>query len=253
MKAPYPNLQKTVAEVNKVLFSNNLDKVVKLLAARDVEGSQREGHFAIGRIYFAAHSRGRSNFKREEFKELAYCGKEMLHNLFNCYVHYDPTFLKSDLFSQQEQDNPIFAFLLNYMHLVFRTILIQFSRIFERCFLPQRSETPLEFFKNVEKSVKFALLPFLKSLPSEFTNLFSELYDLIQACSLFQPTESPFPALKQLLLNQFFLNPNHYDLAREGAVSQEKYEAIANLLNSLFYDAAEYQQIRKYTELSSIL
>jgi hypothetical protein len=50
------------------------------------EGQPREVHFAVLRIYFAAYSKRRSNFKRKHFQSLKYTGESQIYSIMKMYV-----------------------------------------------------------------------------------------------------------------------------------------------------------------------
>jgi hypothetical protein len=71
-----------IDEVNKLLFSNKLLIIKKLLFVKNDTINIKEVHFTIGRIYFAAYSKKRTNYKRKQFSNLKYQGEDMIHNIF---------------------------------------------------------------------------------------------------------------------------------------------------------------------------
>lgn len=64
-----------IKEVNNLLFSKKLFKIKKILSIKNETSSPREVHFTVLRIYFAAYSKSRSNFKRKHFNSLQNTGE----------------------------------------------------------------------------------------------------------------------------------------------------------------------------------
>lgn len=78
--------QKEIDEVNAVLFNTKLLKVKKILSVKNETVSTKEVHLTVGRIYFAAYSKGRTNFKRKQFQKIPFQGEHMLNALLNLYI-----------------------------------------------------------------------------------------------------------------------------------------------------------------------
>jgi hypothetical protein len=74
---PIKNRPVDFPRVNEVIFSNQLNKVTRLLA----EGGD-ELHLALIRIYFAEQEEA----DRKQFEGRVFTGSEMVHNLHRYYV-----------------------------------------------------------------------------------------------------------------------------------------------------------------------
>lgn len=78
--------QNEIDEVNKLLFSQKVYALKKVFFVKNDTIPVKEVHFTIGRLYFAAYSKRRSNFKRKQFKYLSFAGEDMIHNIFRLYL-----------------------------------------------------------------------------------------------------------------------------------------------------------------------
>lgn len=63
--------------INQVIFSNQINKIVKILTE-----SQDEVHLALIRIYFAAVD----NIQRKQFQGHQYNAQDILYNLYKFYI-----------------------------------------------------------------------------------------------------------------------------------------------------------------------
>ncbi|KRX01642.1 hypothetical protein PPERSA_03726 [Pseudocohnilembus persalinus] len=202
-----------------------------------MSASQKEIHFSLARIYFTAYSSNRTNFKRKQFRGLPYQGKDMLHNIFKMYIDQDPILSKEYLFSEKYQDQPLCQFIQNYLQLLFLPVLQQFSDFFDKSIMPLYSEDPKEFFDNIQIPVLSQFVPFINNLPSDFTNIFSEFYELLlQRKTQVKDDISPLAPLKNL----FFLNNYLKALMNPSMVKNQEYIKALNMFKLILYKKSQY-------------
>lgn len=85
----------------------------------------------------------------------------------------------------------------------------KFHLNFDKYILSNYSEDDAEFYEKILPFVHKFVVPFLEDLPAEFSNLFSELYELIvDRISNKGEKLKPLQSLKHLFNYHFFLNPD---------------------------------------------
>lgn len=109
--------------VNSLLFSNKLFKIRKLLSIKNDTSSPREVHFTVLRIYFAAYSKKRSNFKRKHFQNLNYTGESLLYSIIKMYVQNQS---KAENLFKESANDPLLDFIINYILLLFYPVFQSF-------------------------------------------------------------------------------------------------------------------------------
>ena len=111
---------------------------------------------------------------------MQFCGQDMSHNLFKKFINFEPIkSQKNAFFTSKDSQNHLFRFLLNYMKLLFMPLFNKFHQSFDKYILTNYSEDDAEFYEKILPFVHKFVVPFIEDLPAEFSNLFSELYELI--------------------------------------------------------------------------
>ncbi|EAR89914.2 hypothetical protein TTHERM_00560050 (macronuclear) [Tetrahymena thermophila SB210] len=256
-----PNIKVQIDEVNKILFGNKLDKIVRILTSKEIIGSQQEVHFAVGRIYFAAHSRNRSNFNRNAFKQIKHTGKDLIYNLIRHYVvNQSPDKQKTQICSQKDTEKyPIPAFILNYLQLLFMPIYNQFQELFDKHIMEKYTKNQEQFYSEIFSTTTQFIIPFFQNLPIEFCNFFTQFYQIIyENHEQFSDKLNDLFPVKQLFVNRFFLNP-HLRLFLL-PISQEKekdYVEALNWFSKLFYNNSKQDKFQSqnsfFLKLNSII
>jgi hypothetical protein len=128
-------------QVNEVIFSNQLNKVARLLT----EGGD-EVHLALIRIYFAEQEEGeRKQFEgRRQFEGRVLGGSEMLHNLHRYYVESFED--ENDLF--EESKHPLFRFIRNHLLQFYAPFLLAFHAAVARLGLKGDQDSAWAFYKS---------------------------------------------------------------------------------------------------------
>ena len=223
-------------ELFSKIFTKDINTIITLLA---YQNNSIEIQFSLIRIYltFFEKSKNWSVYDPNPLP-MKIDGKTMIYNLFRCYVNsFEGN--KDNLFKEDNSDNPLFCFIVNYMQVLFLPIYYEFTMNFDNFFITpgiQRKEIdPIaeDFFNN--KALSNELLTFFENLPSNFKNFFCILHELIKIVK--SPTDNApaSAALRGLLINRFLFNPILKMMADPDIARNSSYVMFANYFKDLFY------------------
>ncbi|KAM3126815.1 hypothetical protein pb186bvf_021089 [Paramecium bursaria] len=244
--------QNEIDEVNNLLFTQKLLTPRKILTVKNDTVSIQELHFTVARVYFAAYSRKRSNFKRKQFINLQYTGEDMVHNLIKYYISQITK--RDNLFKETEPNDPIFDFILNYMQLLYLPSFIDFHALFDQLVVPHYKLSPPKFFAMILQTFD-EFVQYFKNLPTELYNFLAQLLQTIQDSQHFEDNiPSMFP-MKNLFISKFLLNPVVKQNIVKADYNMENFVAVANLFKDLFYSNTNrsYSNLPEFVEMQNKL
>ncbi|CAD8151801.1 unnamed protein product [Paramecium octaurelia] len=242
-----------IEEVNKLIFSNKLLIIKKLLFVKNDTINVKEVHFTLGRIYFAAYSKKRTNYKRSQFSQLKFQGEDMIHNIFKQYINSQTK--RDMLFKDQDDSDPYFQFLLNYMQLLYSPVYFEFQQLLDDLLLPNHKMAPPKFFATVQPIVETQFISFFASLPPDLLNLLAQFNQTIQDAPHFTDNlQATFP-VKNLFISKFLLNPNLKEQFINQDYNMDHFITIANLFKDLFFNNTNrsYSNLPQFQEMSQKL
>lgn len=216
--------------VNEIIFSNELNKVRRLLS----EGSD-EVHLALLRIYWAE----RESRERKQLEGSNYSGEEVLYNLQHYYVESFED--ENELF--EESKHPLFRLIRNHLLLLFTPYLQQFHAVVARFALKGDVDNAWAFYKSAESALREELLSFISSTPGELVRLLRSLFGMIEGV-FGVGKEACGNLVKKLLFYSFLCSqPIIEDLLPN--IDPAKYSHIYNHIINLFFQTS----LRKFVDL----
>lgn len=169
------NLKIIIKDVNKIIFSNKLNRIVFLL-----EEASESVYFSLLRIYLG-QSHHDENEKKKSFKYysgLNYTGEQMLLNMNWFYIESIAN--KNELFETPK--NPLFKLIQSYLLNCFMPVFRSFHEVVSKCC--KYDAKGLEFYSKCENTISKELCEFIDLLPLSLLDYLRQIYSITLKSSM---------------------------------------------------------------------
>jgi len=193
-------IKESIREINNVIFSGNVTKLVKLIS---LQKDRQSFQMSLLRL-FNYYKRNVSNPKH--FDQYAINGQEVIQKCISHYINSKARVGKDNLFRENRSTEPLLDFILAYITFYFLPVLRAFDTYIEKYLLPYAKYDTAEFYSNFNIQGLQQGKQFLESLAIEFKDFLRRVYGAINSAG-FTDSVSPSGPIKTLLFLRFFLNP----------------------------------------------